>query len=66
MKKMRPVSKTGGGGSYTREPTVLNDCLQQDDVPSWLTQGSTTFIVKDESKGAEVSNFRPITCLPLM
>ena len=45
---------------------LLNDCLQQGDVPSWLTQGSTTLIMKDESKGAEVSNFRPITCLPLM
>ena len=45
---------------------LLNDCLQQGDVPPWLTQGSTTLIMKDESKGAEVSNFRPITCLPLM
>ena len=44
---------------------LLND-LQQGDVPSWLTQGSTTLIMKDESKGAEVSNVRHITCLPLM
>ena len=45
---------------------LLNDCLQQGDFPSWLTQGSTTLIMKDESKGAEISNFRLITCLPLI
>ena len=48
---------------------VLAALLQstlQNDVPSWLVTGSTTLIMKDKDKGAEVSNFRPITCLPLM
>ena len=31
-----------------------------------MTTGKTTLIVKDVEKGNEVSNYRPITCLPLM
>ena len=35
-------------------------------VPSWLTRGRTSLIQKDKSKGNVASNYRPITCLPLM
>ena len=31
-----------------------------------MTKGRTCLIQKDENKGNDVSNFRPITCLPLM
>ena len=35
-------------------------------VPSWLTKGRTALLQKDKSKGDIASNYRPITCLPLM
>ena len=35
-------------------------------VPSWLTRGRTSLLQKDKSKGNVASNYRPITCLPLM
>ena len=31
-----------------------------------MVNGRTTLIVKDKTKGNLVSNFRPITCLPMM
>ena len=44
----------------------LNTCLECSQVPSWMTKGRTVLIVKDKTKGSAPSNFRPITCLPLM
>ena len=35
-------------------------------MPSWLTGGRTSLLQKDKSKGNVPSNYRPITCLPLM
>ena len=35
-------------------------------VPCWLTRGRTPLLQKDKSKGNVASNYRPITCLPLM
>ena len=35
-------------------------------MPSWLTKGRTSLLQKDKSKGNVASNYRPITCLPLM
>ena len=35
-------------------------------MPSWLTRGRSAFLQKDKSKGNVASNYRPITCLPLM
>ena len=35
-------------------------------MPSWLTRGRTLLLQKDKSKGNEASNYRPITCFPLM
>ena len=36
------------------------------EVPEWMATGRTVLLSKDKSKGNEVSNYRPITCLPLM
>ena len=35
-------------------------------VPSFLTRGRTSQLQKDKSKDNLASNYRPITCLPLM
>ena len=46
---------------------LLNEALQSGNVPEWLTSGNTVLIVTDKDKGNdEVTNFRPITCLPIM
>lgn len=49
-----------------RTAIQLNQCLREGSVPPWMTKGRTVLIQKDKSKGNEVSNYRPITCLPLM
>ena len=45
---------------------LLNEALQSGNKPEWVTRGKTVVIVKDKDKGNEVTNFRPITCLPIM
>ena len=35
-------------------------------VPSFLTRGRTSQLQKDKNKDNLASNYRPITCLPLM
>ena len=44
----------------------LKECLDSGFVPSWLTRGRTSLLQKNKSKGNVASNYRPITCLPLM
>ena len=44
----------------------LKECLDSGFFPSWLTRGKTSLLQKDKSKGNVASNYRPITCLPLM
>ena len=44
----------------------LNECLDSGFVPSWLIRRRTLLLQKDKSKGYVASNYRPITCLPLM
>ena len=44
----------------------LNECLQLGATPAWMTKGRTVLIQKDKSRGNIASNYRPITCLPLM
>ena len=44
----------------------MNKCLQTAHVPEWMTKGRTTLIQKDPNKGTAPSNYRPITCLPMM
>ena len=43
----------------------LQSCITRGEVPDWMTTGRTALLLKDKSKGNEVSNYRPITCLPL-
>ena len=44
----------------------LKECLESGFVPSWLTRGRTSLLLKDKSKGNVASNYRSITCLLLM
>ena len=44
----------------------LNKCLESGFLPSWLTRGRTSLLEKHKSKGNVASNYRPITCLPLV
>ena len=44
----------------------MNRCLQDAQVPDWMTKGKTTLIQMDPSKGNVSNNYRPITCLPMM
>ena len=44
----------------------LKEYLDREFVPSWLTRGRTSLLQIDKSKGNVASNYRPITCLPLM
>ena len=44
----------------------LKECLDSGFVPSWFTRGSASLLQKDTSKRNVASNYRLITCLPLM
>ena len=44
----------------------LKDCLTTSQIPEWFTIGRITLILKHKEKVNIASNFRPITCLPLM
>lgn len=44
----------------------LNGILVEGITPEWLTKGRTVLIPKDATKGPIPSNFRPITCLPII
>ena len=45
---------------------ALQECVVRGEVPTWMVKGRTVLIQKDPAKGKAVSNYRPITCLPLM
>ena len=45
-----------------RVRSQLKECLDSGFVPSWLTKGRINLLQKDKSE----SNYKPITCLPLM
>ena len=51
---------------HERARLQLKECLDSGFAPSWLTRGRTSLLQKDKSKGNIASNYRPITCLPLM
>ena len=44
----------------------LQSCIFRGEIPDWMTARRTVLILKDKSKETEVSNYRPITSLPLM
>ena len=51
---------------HERMADQLDNCLETGRVPQWMTKGYTVLLMKDENKGGEVSNYRPITCIPLL
>ena len=51
---------------HERVRLQLKECLDSQFVPSWLTRARTTLLQKDRSKGNVASNYKPITCLPLI
>ena len=44
----------------------LQKCLENGNVPMWMTKGRTILTQKDKEKGKAASNYRPITSLPLV
>ena len=46
--------------------THLNNCLENSKTPDWMAKGRTCLILKDKKKGNKTSNFRSITCFPIM
>ena len=44
----------------------LKECIGGGVLLNWLTRGRASLLQKDKSKGNVASNYRPITCLPLM
>ena len=48
---------------HDRLALEINRCLQDAQVPEWMTKGKTTLIQKDPNKGTAPNNYRPITCL---
>ena len=51
---------------HKRVRLPLKECLDSEFVSSVLTRGKTSLVQKDKSKGNVASNYRPITCLPLI
>ena len=51
---------------HERVRSQLKECLYSGFVPSCLTKGRNALLQKDKSKCNIASNYRPITCLPLM
>ena len=51
---------------HERARLQLKQCLDSRFVPSWLTTGRTSLLQKDKNKSNVATNYRPITCLPLM
>ena len=53
-------------GIHTRLQECLQDCVRQGSVPEWMATSRTVLIQKDPVKCNQASNYRPITCLPMM
>ena len=51
---------------HERVRLQLKECLDSAFVPIWLSRGRTSLLQKHKSKGNVASNYRPITCFPLM
>ena len=51
---------------HERARLQLKECLDSGFLPSWLTRGRTSLLQKDKIKSNAGSNYRPITCLPLI
>ena len=44
----------------------LQSCITRGEIPVLMTTGQTVLQLKDKNKRNKVSNYRPITCLPLL
>ena len=44
----------------------LQHCINNHQAPEWMATGRTALVQEDKSKGIVASNYRPITCLPIM
>ena len=44
----------------------MNRCLEETDIPEWMTKGKTTLTQKEQPKGTALNNHRPITCLSMI
>ena len=53
-------------GAHQRMAEQLQHCINNHQAPEWITTGRTALVQKDKSKGNVASNYRPITCLPIM
>ena len=51
---------------HERIATQLQLYLDMNETSDWLTTGKTVLIMKTTEKENDVTNFRPIICLPLM
>ena len=51
---------------HERVKLQLKECVDSGFVPRWLTRGRTSLLQKDKSIGSVASNYRPMTCFPLM
>ena len=51
---------------HDRISNQLNKCLKEGSISKWMVTGKTLLIVKEIEKKNTVSNFKPITCLPLL
>ena len=51
---------------YGRVRLQLKECLDSGFTPLSLTKGRTASVQKNKSEGNIASNYRPITCLPIM
>ena len=51
---------------YARIAGYMRQCLNEINLPTWMTLGRTVLLQKDPAKGTVASNYRPITCLPVM
>ena len=51
---------------HDRLALEMNRCLQDAQVPDWMTKGKTPSIQREPSKGTAPNNYRLMTCLPMM
>ena len=58
FKKFTPI--------HDRLALEMNRCLQEANVPKWMTKGKTTLIQKDPLKATTPNNYRLRTCLPMI
>ena len=64
--KMANWKYPGPDGVYGYWIIHLQTCIIRGEVPDWIITGRNVLLLKEKSKGNEVSKYRPINRLPLM